>query len=202
MREFDGKDLDEALSAAASAVGRPAGELDYQIIEGGRKGVFGLGSRPVRIRVADAGPSAPGHMLGEIIRLMGFSLAISETRRDGALELGLDGPDRQRLLDRDGELITALETVLSRMGRRSWPDEPSLRITCPGFRSSADEELVGRIREIAAAVARSGQRKSLPAMNPYERRLVHMTVREFVGLRSVSEGDGFLKRVHVEKIVS
>ena len=92
--------------------------------------------------------------------------------------------------------------MLSRMGRRSSPDEPSLRITCPGFRSNADEELVGRIREIAAVVARSGQRKSLPAMNPYQRSLVHMTVREFVGLRSVSEGDGFLKRVHVEKIVS
>ena len=202
VREFDGKDLDEALSAAATAVGRPPGELDYEVIEGGRKGVFGLGSRPVRIRVADVGPSAPHHMLGEILRLMGFSLAVSETRRDGALELSLDGPDRQRLLERDGELITALEMVLHRMGRRAWPDDPPLRLTCPGFQSNADEELVGRVRAIAAAVARSGQRKSLPAMNPYERRLVHMTVREFAGLRSVSEGDGFLKRVHVEKIGS
>ena len=200
MREFDGKDLDEALSAAASAVGRPAREIDYEVIEGGRKGVFGLGSRPVKIRVADAGPSPPHRMLDEILRLMEFSLAVTETRRDGVLELSLDGTDRPRLLERDGELIGALEMVLNRMGRRSWPDEPSVRLTCPGFQSGADEELVERVREVAADVARSGQRRSLAEMNPYERRLVHMTVREYPGLKTVSEGDGFLKRVHVEKI--
>ena len=40
----------------------------------------------------------------------------------------------------------------------------------------------------------------LAAMNPYERRVVHMTIREHPGLTTVSEGDGFLKRVRVEKI--
>ena len=39
-------------------------------------------------------------------------------------------------------------------------------------------------------------------MNPYERRVVHITVREFEGLTTVSEGEGFLKRVRVEKIAT
>ena len=56
------------------------------------------------------------------------------------------------------------------------------------------------VREAAAQVARSGQPRRLHAMNPYERRVVHMTVRELRGLTTVSEGDGFLKRVRVEKI--
>jgi hypothetical protein len=60
--EFDGKDLDDALAAASVALGRPASEIDYELLEGGRKGVFGLGARPVRIRAASAGspPPAPG----------------------------------------------------------------------------------------------------------------------------------------------
>jgi predicted RNA-binding protein Jag len=37
-------------------------------------------------------------------------------------------------------------------------------------------------------------------MNPYERRVVHMTVRELPGLTTVSEGDGFLKRIRVERL--
>src|SRR4029079_10276671 len=119
--------------------------------------------------------SAPRRMLGEIFRLMGFSLEISEARREGVLELTLDGADRGRLLERDGELITALETVLGRMGRRAWPDEPAIRLTCPGFTNADDAELVRRVREIAEEVLRSGSRKSLPEMNPYERRIVHMT---------------------------
>lgn len=220
--EFDGKDLEDALDAAVKALGRPAAELDYEILEGGRKGVFGLGARPVRIRVAElagvptgqrspppiayppptasATVSAPRAALRDIFAKMGFELRVEETRRDGTLELTLDGPDRKRLTARDGELLLAVEFVLNRMGRRAWPEEPSVRLRCQGFRSERDDELVLMVREAAAQVARSGQPRRLHAMNPYERRVVHMTVRELPGLTTVSEGDGFLKRVRLEKI--
>jgi spoIIIJ-associated protein len=221
-KEFDGKDLEDALGAAVEALGRPASELDYQILEGGRKGVFGLGARPVRIRVAEVAGvavairsvpapmvhdkiasgtvSLPRAALCEIIAKMGFDLRVEEARRDGTLELTLDGPDRKRLTARDGELLSAVEFVLNRMGRRAWPDEPSVRLLCRGFRSERDDELVEMVREAAAQVARSGLPRRLHAMNPYERRVVHMTVRELPGLTTVSEGDGFLKRVRVEKV--
>lgn len=217
--EFDGKDLEDALNVAAEALGRPASELDYEILEGGRKGVFGLGARPVRIRVAggvtakppSAAPSAAATVppvavsssartLADIIARMGFELRVDETRRDGTLELTLDGADRKRLTAHDGELLSALEFLLHRMGRRAWPDEPPLRLLCQGFRSERDDELVVMVREAAAQVARSGLPRRLHAMNPYERRVVHMTVREVPGLTTVSEGEGFLKRVRVEKI--
>ena len=216
--EFDGKDLEDALGVAAEALGRPASELDYEILEGGRKGVFGLGARPVRIRVAGgvtakplpAAPppaiappvavSSPARTLADIVDRMGFELRVEETRRDGTLELTLDGADRKRLTSHDGELLSALEFLLHRMGRRAWPDEPPLRLVCRGFRSERDDELVVMVREAAAQVARSGLPRRLHAMNPYERRVVHMTVREVPGLTTVSEGEGFLKRVRVEKI--
>jgi len=220
--EFDGKDLEDALSAAVAALGRPASELDYEVIEGGRKGVFGLGARPVRIRVAvpagavAARPSSPaptipkpagstthsppGAALREIVSRMGFDLGVEEARQDGTLELTLDGPDRKNLMAKDGELLSAIEFMLNRMGRRAWPDEPSVRLVCRGFRSERDDELVSMVREAAAQVARSGVPRRLRAMNPYERRVVHMTVRELPGMTTVSEGDGFLKRVRVEKL--
>jgi len=225
-KEFDGKDLDDAIGAAAAAMDISASEVDYEIVEGGRKGVFGLGARPVRIRVVSAGNqpaaprgaaeapaaaraperqqppafSAPGAAMRDIIAKMGFDLRIDEARHDGTLELTLDGADRKRLTAKDGELLAALEFVLHRMGRRGWPDEPPVRVACRGFRSERDDELVDMVREAAAQVASSGLPRRLQAMNPYQRRVVHMTVREHPGLTTVSEGDGFLKCVRVEKI--
>jgi spoIIIJ-associated protein len=221
-QEFDGKDLEDALGAAVAALGRPATELDYEVLEGGRKGVFGLGARPVRIRVEvpdgtiptrpsppvtvvptpAAAPTRtlPGNALSEIVSKMGFNLGVEEARPDGTLELILDGPDRKHLMTRDGELLSALEFVLNRMGRRAWPEESSVRLVCRGFRSDRDDELVSMVKEAAAQVARSGVPRRLRAMNPYERRVVHMTVRELPGMTTVSEGDGFLKRVRVEKL--
>ena len=220
-KEFDGKDLDDALGVAAESLGVPASELDYEVLEGGRKGVFGLGARPVRIRVATSGVAAasrvspqpvalspaivapaspPAATLRDIVDKMGFDLRVEEARRDGTLALTLDGPDRKRLTAKDGELLSALEFVLNRMGRRAWPDEPPVHVICRGFRSERDDELVELVREAAAQVASSGLPHRLHEMNPYERRVVHMTVREHPGLTTVSEGDGFLKRVRVEKI--
>jgi spoIIIJ-associated protein len=220
--EFDGRDLDGALEAAAKTLGRPVSELDYEVLEGGRKGVFGLGARPVRIRVAPgehvvspprrkaelaipshAAPlaaSPPCAALRDIIAEMGFELHVEEARRNGTLELTLDGADRKRLAAKDGELLSAMEFVLNRMGRRAWPAESPVHLVCHGFRSERDDELVELVREAAAQVSRSGLPRRLHAMNPYERRVVHMTVRELPGLTTVSEGDGFLKRVRVEKI--
>ena len=219
--EFDGKDLDDALALAAEALGRPASELDYEILEGGRKGVFGLGARLVRIRVAGAAavaetprtaaapavsaakvrpPASPAaSALHDIFDKMGFDVRIDEARRDGALELTLDGADLSRLTAKDGELLSAVEFVLNRMGRRAWPDEPPVHVVGRGFRSERDDELVHLVREAVEQVARSGTPRRLHAMNPYERRVVHMTVREHPGLTTVSEGDGFMKRVRVEK---
>ena len=48
-REFEGKDLEEALHTAAEALGIDEPELDYKIIEQGRRGLFGVGARSVRI---------------------------------------------------------------------------------------------------------------------------------------------------------
>ena len=224
--EFDGKDLEEALSAASAALGRPAADIDYELIEEGRKGVFGLGARPVRIRVrveagaapAPAPPAAkakpapapspspapgprgrPAAMLERMIELSGLSLTVRETLREGATEISLDGADRKRLTARDGELLDALEFVLNRMGRRRWPDDPPVHLVCDGFQSSRDGDLIEMIREVASRVARSGAPERLQPMNAYERRIVHVTVREFPGLTTVSEGEGFLKRVRVQK---
>lgn len=220
--EFDGKDLEGALEAAAKALGRPVSELDYAVLEGGRKGVFGLGARLVRIRIAtgervmslhrhEAEPAIPSPTapleasppcaaLRDIIAKMGLELRVAEARRNGTLELTLDGADRNRLTAKDGELLSAMEFVLNRMGRRAWPAESPVHLVCHGFRSERDDELVELVREAAAQVSRSGLPRRLHAMNPYERRVVHMTVRELPGLTTVSEGDGFLKRVRVEKI--
>ena len=60
-----------------------------------------------------------------------------------------------------------------------------------------DDDLVELTREVAQQVKGTGRTKRLHPMNAYERRLVHLTVREFEQLGSRSEGNGHLKRVKI-----
>jgi spoIIIJ-associated protein len=225
-REFEGRDLDEAVRTAAAALGVPAAEVHYELLDEGRRGVFGLGARLVRIAVeVTEAPAAPGPLESEaeeeagepaarrpatsdltavettvrrMLVLMGMKLEARVHPVEGGIRIELAGPDRKLLAQKDGELVSALQFLLNRMARRSWPDRGHIQIDCEGFRNKREEDLVELAREVARQVARTGRPKRLHSMNPYERRLVHLTVREFPGLTTRSEGEGFLKQVTVE----
>jgi spoIIIJ-associated protein len=83
------------------------------------------------------------------------------------------------------------------MARRAWPEAGRIHLACDGHRKERDDDLVELTREVAQQVKRTGKTKRLHPMNAYERRLVHLTVREFDQLGSRSEGSGHLKRVKV-----
>ena len=221
-REFEGVDLQEALASAALALGREAQQLHYEVLDEGRRGVMGLGFKPIRIWVevdeaqgarlqAEAAPvqvtkdperRAVEEMLHRMIFLMGLDLRVRSHPTEDGLRLELSGPDRRLLLKKDGELLEALQLVVHRMARRQWPAIPRIRLECEGHDLRHDEEVAELAREVAHQVHRTRAAKTLHPMNPYDRRLVHIAVQEFPGLASRSEGDGFLKAVTVFTVAS
>ena len=56
--EYSGRTVDDAIAAAASALGVPADELDIQILSEGSRGVFGFGAEDARVRARRNQPEA------------------------------------------------------------------------------------------------------------------------------------------------
>ncbi len=56
--EFEGRTEDEALQRASAALGVPARELDYSVIDEGSGGILGFGARAARIRVRSGARAA------------------------------------------------------------------------------------------------------------------------------------------------
>lgn len=226
--EFEGKDLEEVLKKAAGELGIPEPELHYEIVEQGRRGVLGLGVKNVRIRVLEPIDPASGVADDEsaaaegdrgrpkglerirstaqrMLDLMGVEIEVRVSANSGVVQVDLTGPDQRMVLERDGELLSALQFLLNRMGRRLWSDAGRIQLRCDGRDgrdavSHRDSEIVELAREVAQQVARTGRTKKLPQLNSYERRLVHLTVREFAGLTSSSDGAGSLKSVRISKV--
>jgi spoIIIJ-associated protein len=257
-QEFEGKDLEEALQAASESLGIPEPDLDYQIIEQGRRGLMGLGAKNVRIlvmppvgqepaEVEEAAPTGeqpkqrrrpsrksnrgrgrrgsrqrgrrgkrPGRgkpagpltaegedlqaTVQKMLDLMAIDLKARAEAVDSGINLHLDGSDRKMLTQKDGELINALQFLLNRMAHRAWPDAGRIHLSSNGERRQRDEELIELAKEVAQQVSGTGQPKRLHPMNAYERRLVHIAVREFTELGSRSEGNGYMKRVKIYKV--
>ncbi len=212
-REFEGKDLADAVRAASEALGLAPDAIRYAVVDEGRRGLFGVGSRRIRIRVqegasngdeTETGPPDGADPATEVetsirrlVGLMGLDLTVRGQGEDGSVRILLDGPHRDLLTQRDGELLAALQFLVQRMARRTWPGAGHIVVECEGYRDRREEEIGELAREVARQVERTGRPRKLPAMNPYERRVVHLTVREFPSVTSRSSGEGFLKQVTV-----
>lgn len=195
---------------------RRSGGGDGRRREGGRRGRSRRGrrggdqrERPAASRPVEDGPpkeiapEALQHFLGEIqqlLDLMTFELTARVEATPSGVRVELEGEDLDRVRGRDNEFQFALQFLLNRMSRRAFPEVGRIQVGRDGGRrSERDEELIAEIREVAGQVQRTGMAKKLHPMNPYERRLVHLTVREFEGLETRSDGDGFLKTITVTR---
>lgn len=214
-REFEGKSLHEALRAAATALGGRPESIRYEVLSEGRRGMFGLGARQVRIWVdhpdeEEERPAAPlpgvpaaedlawaDETIRAVLHGIGLDVALSTEAIAGGVRAELLGPDRRLLIARDAELLSAIQFLLNRMASRIRPGLGRVIIECKGYREQRDRQTISRAHGAAREVERSGSPVRLGPFNAYERRLVHMTVQEYPGLATRSEGDGFMKVVEI-----
>ena len=210
FKEFQGKDLEDTLQRAATELDRPQDQIDYEVVSEGRKGWFmGVGSREFRIRVPisklasyeslpeDGFQEMVEGLVADFLKGLQLDLEYKVWTEDDRLRVNLFGPDRDYLLDSQGEVLSAIQFLLSRMTRRRFQDSIRIHVDSEGFRIRREEEIVQMARKVAERVRRDREGERLPPLNPYERRLVHMAVREIPGVSTRSLGEGFMKRVSV-----
>jgi len=124
---------------------------------------------------------------------------------DGDIDMDVEG-DRavvsvvgatlDELVGDDGEVLEALQELTRLAVHRRTGLRARLMLDVGGFRARRRSELAELGRSIAAEVERTGEPKTLRAMTPFERKIVHDAVAE-AGLRSESEGEEPNRRVVV-----
>src|SRR3989441_11153115 len=150
----------------------------------------------------DAGP-VPAATTGEVERLtdrilggLGLDVRAKATDTETAVLVDLTGSDRDYLLSRKGEGLSALQYLLNRIiykGRKG----KKIQVDCGGFRKLQEDEIVEMALRSAERAKTRGEECLLNPMNPYERRLVHIALAELGGVETRSVGDGFLKRIAI-----
>jgi len=140
----------------------------------------------------------------KLIGLMGFDLeCVVQERvvRNGRPEevvLEMRGPDDRLIIGRHGEVLDAFQYVVSLMfGRDKSFDDVRVAVDCAGYRHRHDQDLEARAQQTADGVRRTGEAVQLEPMNPYQRRIVHMALRDEPGVKTFSTGEGFLRRLTI-----
>ena len=130
-----------------------------------------------------------------VVDAMGLTLTPRIEETPEGTHINLEGEDGGVLVRRGGEGLQALQHLVATAFRKQLGDDNRIVVDCNGFRRDKDAELKQMARFIAGKVRSSGASQEMGPLNPYERRIVHLTIAEDSGVTSESIGDAFMKTV-------
>ncbi len=192
-QEFKGRNLEDVISHAEHVLKIPRTQFNYEIVAEKTK-LFGIKTKEIVIRAwpkEDAKPSSGSRFLDDLLDKFPLELSYQVKKNRDIQYFIFDGKDKHFLLQKDGALLLALQHILNKVSPRR------VQTDCDFFRKRKERELRDYVQFIARKVRESGRNETLDYMNPYERRLVHLTVNKIPGISTESLGNGFMKKVRV-----
>jgi spoIIIJ-associated protein len=130
---------------------------------------------------------------------MGLALEAGVEETPDHLRVNLTGDGADALLRRKGEALDALQVIVNTAFRRDERGDRHYVVDALGFRKDKDEELRQMARHLMDKAKTSGDPQEIGPLNPYARRIVHLTVAEDEAVTSESIGDAFLKTVLISR---
>lgn len=210
--EFSGKTVEEAVEKGLAELGVARNAVNVEIVREGSRGILGLGGEnavvlltrvetpPVGAPPTGAGADAKEILEGLLSR-MGIPARVEispagESEGPDAFALNIVGDDLGILIGRRGETLRDLEYITRLMLA---PKHKSVKVVVDveGYRVRRERVLRELAKRMAERVAVNRQPITLEAMPAYERRIVHLTLRDHPAVTTNSIGEGEHRRVMI-----
>ncbi len=206
--EVEGKSIDDAKRKAAKELGLDyrmlSADADIEILDEGKTGMFGLGiSRAAKIRVsinvnsADIGKDV-SDVFTELMRLMDIKAKIAEMH-EGAAKVYLEiiSDDSGLIIGKKGKTLEAIQFLVNLIVATKTKSEKKIILDIESYRAKREKALKRLSYDIAKKVITSGKPWTLEPMNPFERRLIHLTLQNHEQVDTKSEGQGIYRKVKI-----
>ncbi len=140
-----------------------------------------------------------GGFLENLIQSLDLQLDVSASDTPTECLLDLSGPDAGLLQAEGGELLLALQHLISQAFGRKLAEGQRLVCDVQGFRATREAELRAMAKLAADRVRTTGLPFLFGEMNSNERRIIHLTLADSHDLYTESVGEGAARKVRVAK---
>jgi spoIIIJ-associated protein len=241
--EFEGKTTEEAINNASHELNIPAENLEFDIIEPGSAGIFGLvGTRKTKLRVTilkdtdDADeddfdnidqldtlledrsekPEAVEEVeeieeivdneyfdiardaLENILKLIPVDTTVTgKPSSNGKISLVIEGDTSGLLIGRKGKTLDALQYIVNKITNKNADKKLKVVIDSENYRQRRIDSLTQMAIKIGNKAKKFKKPFSTSPLNPHDRRIVHLALKNVEKLETRSRGEGLHKRVVV-----
>lgn len=195
--EKSGRTVDEAIAAALEELGVPSDRVKIEILDEGKGGFLGIGSRPAAVRVTLKENRAERieNFLGDICEAMEIGVHI-EVREDSEyVHVDVTGQEAGILIGHHGQTLDALQYLCNLASARMGENGPRILLDVEGYRKRRSETLTNLATRLAERVIRTGESAALEPMSAQERRVIHLALQNHADVYTTSEGEEPFRRV-------
>ena len=199
FKEFKGKSVEEALTAAAAELGATSAELDYEVIEKGSAGFLGIGSKPavIKARKKDTFLDDINEYLENLFKAMKLEAKceVEFNKDEGTMNIEVSGPEMSVIIGKRGQTLDALQYLISLYVNKKSESYVRVKLDTENYRARRRDTLEHLARNIASKVKKTRRPVTLEPMNPYERRIIHSTLQNDRYVETRSEGEEPYRKV-------
>jgi len=128
-------------------------------------------------------------VLADILKLAGEEAELACSVAEGTILIDISSKEPARLIGRGGKGLEALQYIVQRIVVKGGAatQMPRIVIDIEGYRKKRQEELSRMSKDIAERVSVTGRSVLLEPMNAWERRAIHMAIRDNDKVDTASE---------------
>jgi len=204
--EVEGRTSDDATRRALAELGiRDTSKVNVEIIDPGKSGIFGFGvSRPAKVRIYyNENNEDVGDRVKEIIETLLVKMNIEGSVKDikeGETKVYVELDSRESsglIIGKKGKTLEALQFMVNLMINNATGSDKKIILDIEDYRDKREKALKKMSRDMAMKVIKSGKPITLEPMNPFERRLIHLTLQNDKRVITKSEGQGIYRKIRI-----
>ena len=199
--EVSAKTVSDAITEACQKLSVTSDKLEYEVVNEGSSGLFGIGSKPavIKARVKNSVEDTARDFLKDVFAAMGMTVVINVKydETENAMDIDLNGDDMGVLIGKRGQTLDSLQYLVSLIVNKDAENYIRVKVDTENYRQRRKETLENLAKNISYKVKRTKRPVSLEPMNPYERRIIHSALQNDKYVTTHSEGEEPFRHVVV-----
>ena len=196
------KTVDEAKQKAALELGVAIENIEFEVLEEGKRGFLGIGATEAKVSATYTlgGADIALAFIEQVVSDMELNLTVAKKAgNNDDILITVDGEGAGLLIGHHGETLDSLQYLANLAAnkkiKREKHDYVRITLDIEGYRAKREETLRALARRMAAKVVKYKKSVMLEPMNPYERRIIHSEVQHVAGVSTNSIGSENNRRV-------
>jgi spoIIIJ-associated protein len=198
VREFSGNDEQEIIEEALDVLKLTKDQVNIDVEDDGSVLPFVKKKKTVKISFDDDLMFGNRAFIKDLLEKMNIEAKIYLIEEnDDKIVIEIESPDTALIIGKQGQTLEAVQTLVNVVMNRSYKKWTKVMIDIEDYRNRRERSLAYIANKAAGQVKKTKRSVVLEPMNPFERRIIHMTLQNDQFVTTESLGDGILKKVKV-----